>query len=64
MLRLSQMTWNGSKLRFAHFEAARQFLLRKLEQGLGEGRAPTALFPAYSRFKILSTIQLHAACGL
>jgi hypothetical protein len=26
---LSQSTWNGSKPRRAHFEAARQFLLRK-----------------------------------
>ena len=32
MLGLSPITWNGSKPRSAHFEAARQFLLRKFRR--------------------------------
>jgi hypothetical protein len=55
MLRLSQSTWNGSKPRFAHFEAARQFLLRKLEQGLCVG---TACGKGVSKREYLSPMAL------
>ncbi len=41
MLRLSQSTWNGSKPRFAHFEAARQFLLRKFVRQEVQSASPT-----------------------
>ena len=41
MLRLSPITWNGSKPRFAHFEAARKFLLRKFGRQEVQSASPT-----------------------
>jgi hypothetical protein len=41
MLRLSPITWNGSKPRFAHFEAVRQFLLRKFGRQEVKSASPT-----------------------
>jgi hypothetical protein len=53
MLGLRQSTWNGSKPRFAHFEAARQFLLRKMRrQGVkstSSTREARLLTPKFAR---------------